>query len=90
MNQYLTGVAIIFGLILLGLVIPGIKFISEAILKFFLEGLFALFRHKWTFVVWFFKTLSSSHMRVLRHATVSRDEIDPTQKVRRKAMGYDD
>lgn len=90
MNQIVTYVAIGGGLLLIALLIPGLKLIAEAILKVTLEFTYSVFRHKGSFIVWFFKTIVSDHMRVLRHATRSRDEIDPTNKVRRKAKGYED
>lgn len=90
MNQVLTYIAIGGGLLLLSLLIPGLKLVAEAILKVSMEFFFSLFRHKGSFVVWFLKTIVSDHSRVLRHATTSRDIIDPTIKVKRQTQGYED
>ena len=90
MNQYLTYIAIGFGLLLVALVVPGLKVIAEAIFKALFEMLTELFKHKGTFVIWIIKTLTSDHVRVFQHASQSRDVIDPTQKIRRKAEGYED
>lgn len=90
MNQYLFYIAIGFGVLLVALVVPGLKVIAEAIFKALFELLGELVKHKGTFVVWIVKTLTSDHIRVLQHASQSRDSIDPTQKIRRKAEGYDD
>ncbi len=90
MNQYLTYILIGFGLLLVALVVPGVKVIAEAIFKALFELLGELVKHKGTFVVWLVKTLFADHARVLRHASQSRDSIDPTQKIRRKAEGYED
>lgn len=90
MNQYLFYIAIGFGILLVALVIPGLKVIAEAIFKALFELLGELIKHKGTFIVWIIKTLTSDHIRVIQHATQSRDTIDPTQKIRRKAEGYED
>lgn len=90
MNQYLTYIAIGFGLLLVALIVPGLKVIAEAIFKALFEVLGELLKHKGTFIVWFIKTLSADHMRVFQHASQARDVIDPTQKIRRKAEGYED
>lgn len=90
MNQYLLYIAIGFGVLLVALIVPGLKVIAEAIFKALFELLGELLKHKGTFVVWIIKTLSSDHMRILQHAAQSRDTIDPTQKIRRKAEGYED
>lgn len=90
MNQYLLYIAIGFGVLLVALIVPGLKVIAEAIFKALFELLGEMLKHKGTFVVWIVKTLSSDHMRILQHAVQSRDTIDPTQKIRRKAEGYED
>jgi hypothetical protein len=90
MNQYLFYLAIGFGILLVALVVPGLKVIAEAIFKALFELLGELIKHKGTFLVWIIKTLSSDHIRIMQHATQSRDTIDPTQKIRRKAEGYED
>ncbi|MBU9199817.1 hypothetical protein KTD31_00190 [Burkholderia multivorans] len=90
MNEYLAYIAIGFGLLLVSLVVPGLKVIAEAIFKALFELITELFKHKATFIVWIIKTLSSDHVRVIQHATQARDVIDPTQKIRRKAEGYED
>ncbi len=90
MNQYLLYIAIGFGVLLVALIVPGLKVIAEAIFKALFELLGELLKHKGTFVVWIIKTLSSDHMRILQHAVQARDTIDPTQKIRRKAEGYED
>lgn len=90
MNQYLAYIAIGFGILLLSLLVPGLKVIGEAIFKALFELIGLLFKHKANFFVWIIKTLTSDHMRVLEHATKSRETIDPTQKIRRKAEGYED
>lgn len=90
MNQYLVYIAIGLGLLLVALVVPGLKVIAEAIFKALFELIGELIKHKGTFLVWLVKTLFSDHTRVFYHATQSRDTIDPTQKIRRKAEGYED
>lgn len=90
MNQYLVYLAIGFGLLLVALVVPGLKVIAEALFKALFELLGELLKHKGTFLIWLIKTLFSDHARVLQHALQSRDVLDPTQKIRRKAQGYDD
>lgn len=90
MNEYLLYLAIGFGILLVALIIPGIKIIAEAILKLLIDFLTEVLKHKSTFVIWAIKTLASDHMRMLQHATQSRDSIDPTQRIRRKAEGYED
>lgn len=90
MNQYLFYTAIGFGILLVALVVPGLKVIAEAIFKALFELMGELIKHKGTFAVWIVKTLMSDHFRVIQHASQSRDSIDPTQKIRRKAEGYED
>lgn len=90
MNQYLVYLAIGFGILLVALVVPGLKVIAEAIFKALFELMTEMLKHKGTFAVWIVKTLSSDHIRVIQHAMQSRDTIDPTQKIRRKAEGYED
>jgi hypothetical protein len=90
MNQYLFYIAIAFGLLLVALVVPGLKVIAEALFKAMFELLGELVKHKGTFMVWIIKTLTGDHMRVIKHAMQSRDTLDPTQKIRRKAEGYED
>jgi hypothetical protein len=90
MNQYLFYIAIGFGILLVALVVPGLKVIAEAVFKALFELLGELIKHKGTFLVWIIKTLSSDHIRVMQHASQARDTIDPTQKIRRKAEGYED
>lgn len=90
MNEYLFYAAIALGVLLVALLVPGLKVLAEAVLKSLGEFLGELLKHKMTFVVWAVKTLFSDHARVLKHAVKSRYEIDPTQRIRRKADGYDD
>lgn len=90
MNEILFYLAIGAGLTLLTLLVPGLKLIGETFLKLLIEGAMGIFRHQGNFLIWFIKTLSSDHIRILKHATTRRDELDPTQKVRRKAQGYVD
>jgi len=90
MNQYLMYIGIGFGVLLVCLVIPGVKILAEAIFKGIVEFTTEMLKHKSTFIIWFIKTLASDHMRILQHATQARDTIDPTQRIRRKAMGYED
>lgn len=90
MNQYLMYIAIGFGILLVALVVPGLKVIAEALFKALFELLSELVKHKGTFIVWIIKTLTADHLRVLQHATQSRNTLDPTQKIRRKAQGYED
>lgn len=90
MNEYLLYLVIGFGILLVALIIPGIKIIAEALLKLLLDFLTEVVKHKSTFVIWIIKTLASDHMRLIQHATQSRDVIDPTQRIRRKAEGYED
>lgn len=89
MNQYLVYLLIGVGILLVCLVIPGLKVIAEGVIKLFMEFFVEVIKHKWTFVIWLIKTLVGDHFRLLVHATKPRDEIDPTQKIRRKAKGYD-
>ena len=90
MNQYLTYAAIAFAILVVALVVPGLKVIAEAIFKLFFELVTETVKHKGTFVIWTIKTLAGDHVRVMQHATQSRDSLDPTQKIRRKAEGYED
>lgn len=90
MNQYLIYIGIGFAVLIVCLIIPGVKIIAEAIFKGIVEMATELFKHKSTFIIWFIKTLASDHLRVIQHATQARDTIDPTQSIRRKALGYDD
>lgn len=90
MNQYLAYLAIGVGVLLLSLLVPGLKIIAEGIIKALVEFIVEIFKHKGTFMVWLVKTLVSDHVRLLQHAVKSRDTLDPTQKVRRAAEGYDD
>lgn len=90
MNQYLFYAGVAVAILLVCLVIPGLKIIAEAILKGVIEFLTELLKHKSTFIIWFIKTLFADHFLLLRHATTARDTIDPTQRIRRAAMGYDD
>ena len=90
MNQYLLYGAIGVGCLLLALLVPGVKVLAELILKGLITISGELLKHKATFWVWFIKTLTADHSRVFKHATQKRDEIDPTQKIRRSAEGYDD
>ena len=90
MSDYLIYLGVGLGALLLALIIPGIKVLAEALLKLFFELFVGLFKHKGNFVIWFIKTLFSDHARIFKHALTARDEIDPTQKIRRKAQGYED
>lgn len=90
MNQYLMYLAIGIGILMLALIVPGLKIIAEAILKAIMEFFVELLKHKGTFLIWLVKTLASDHARILQHASQSRYEIDPTEKIKRKAEGYED
>lgn len=90
MNQYLLYLVIGVGVLLVALVVPGLKVIAEAIFKVLFELLTELVKHKGTFLIWLIKTLTADHGRVVRHASQTRDSLDPTQKIRRKAEGYDE
>lgn len=90
MNEYLLYAAIGFGLLLVSLVVPGLKVVAEAIFKLLMDLFVEIFKHKGTFVIWFIKTLANDHVALLTHSAKARDEIDPTQRIRRKAKGYDD
>lgn len=90
MNKYLVYLAIGFGILLVALVVPGLKVIAEALFKAIFELISELVKHKGTFLVWIVKTLTADHIRVFKHATQSRNTLDPTQKIRRKAEGYED
>lgn len=89
MNQYLVYAAIGVGLLLVALVVPGLKVIAEAILKLLLEFFVEILKRKGTFFVWIVKTLTGDHVRVLQHAMQVRDTLDPTEKIRREAEGYE-
>lgn len=89
MNQYLSYAAIGLGLLLVALVVPGLKVVAEAILKLLLDFIVEVFKHKGTFLVWLIKTLTGDHVRVFQHAVQSRDTMDPTEKIRREAEGYE-
>lgn len=89
MNQYLTYIAIGIGLLFLSLLIPGLKIIAEGIIKTVFEFFVEILKHKGTFAIWFIKTLIDDHVRILQHMVQPQDVIDPTQKVRRAAEGYD-
>ncbi|RQR65708.1 hypothetical protein [Burkholderia ambifaria] len=89
MNQYLSYAAIGLGLLLVALVVPGLKVVAEAILKLLLDFIVEVFKHKGTFLVWLIKTLTGDHMRVFQNAVQSRDTMDPTEKIRREAEGYE-
>ncbi len=90
MNQYLTYVAIGLGILMLALVIPGLKVIAEALLKAIMEFFVELLKHKGTFLIWVVKTLSGDHARLIEHAVKSRYDLDPTEKIKRQAEGYED
>ena len=90
MNQYLYYIAIGFGILLVMMLIPGIKVVAEWILKTILDLFVEVFKHKGTFMVWLVKTVVGDHGRVFRHASTARDELDPTQKIRRAEAGYED
>lgn len=90
MNEYLTYLAIGAGVLFLSLLVPGLKVVAEGIIKALFEFLVELVKHKGTFVIWGIKTLAGDHARVLQHAFQAQDDLDPTQKVRRAAEGYDD
>lgn len=89
MNQYALYGLLGLGILILSLVIPGVKVVSEALFKALMAFLVEILKHKGTFMVWFIKTITSDHLRVLQHATMARDALDPTQKIRRKAAGFD-
>ena len=90
MNQYLVYFAIGIGLLLVALVVPGLKVLAEAILKLLLEVFVEIFKRKGMFIVWLVKTLAGDHMRLIQHATQDRDTLDPTEKIRREAEGYEE
>lgn len=90
MNQYLMYAAIGLGILMLALVIPGLKVIAEVLLKGIMEFFVELLKHKGTFLIWVIKTLSGDHARLIQHAVTSRDELDPTEKIKRQAEGYED
>jgi hypothetical protein len=89
MNEYLTYAGVALAILFVGLFIPGVKLFAEYMLKMVLEGLGFLLRSKGSVIIWLVKTLVADHARVMRHATVARDEIDPTQAIKRKQEGYD-
>lgn len=90
MNEYYIYLLIGLGVLLAALVVPGLKVIAEGILKLLMDFFIEIFKHKGTFFVWFVKTLVADHVALLMHAIKKRDDIDPTQKIRRKAKGYED
>lgn len=90
MNQYMTYIALGFGVLFLSLLVPGLKVIAEAILKGLMSFLGEILKHKGTFMVWLVKTIIADHARVFQHATRTKDDLDPTQKVRRAAEGRGD
>lgn len=90
MNQLLIYSLIAIGGLLVALMIPGVKVIAEMVLKGLVELMGNLLKHKSSFLIWAVKTLISDHVRLFEHAIQARDTIDPTQKIRRKVMGYDD
>lgn len=90
MNEYVVYSGIAALLLVASLTVPGLKIIAEALFKGFVDLVTELIKHKSTFIIWFIKTLASDHARLLEHATQSRESIDPTQSIRRKALGYDD
>lgn len=90
MNQYLIYGAMGLGALVLALLIPGVKVLAELLLKGLVSLTTELLKHKGTFFVWFVKTLGADHVRIVKHAIQKRDELDPTQKIRRQAAGYED
>ena len=67
------------------LLVPGLSIIAQALIKLAFDFVVELVKHKGTFIVWLVKTLLSDHKRVIRHALLSKDSLDPTQKVRNSA-----
>lgn len=90
MNEILVYAAIGFAALLLAMVVPGLKVIAEAVFKLVVDFFVEIFKHKSTFLIWFVKTLMADHLALFIHAVKKRDEIDPTQKIRRQAKGYED
>lgn len=90
MNQILVYVGIGFAVLFLAMVVPGLKVIAEGILKLLMDFFVEIFKHKSTFFIWFVKTLVADHIALFMHAIKKRDDIDPTQKIRRQAKGYED
>ncbi|GBG14426.1 molybdopterin oxidoreductase [Novimethylophilus kurashikiensis] len=90
MNEYLTYIAIGVGILFLSLLVPGLKMVAEGIIKAGVDFIIEIMKHKATFLIWGIKTLVGDHARVLQHAFQSQDTLDPTQRVRRAAEGYDE
>ena len=74
----------------LAYMIPFTSTPTEWIIKGIGFILLELLKHKMSFLIWFFKTISADHSRVFQHAFQSEEDIDPTQKIKRKAKGYAD
>lgn len=85
MNEYLTYIGIGAGLLLVSLLIPGIKVLTEPIAKGIMEIVIEVFKHKGSFVIWFIKTIYQDHLLIFRHMLTSKDTLDPTQRVREEA-----
>ncbi|WP_087866174.1 hypothetical protein [Comamonas thiooxydans] len=90
MNEFFFYGLIGVGVVLVLMVVPGTKVLGEALLKLLIDFIAELLKHKSSFVVWALKTLVSDHYRIIQHAFTSRDTLDPTQRIRRKQMGYED
>lgn len=90
MNEFFFYGLIGVGVVLVLMVVPGTKVLGEALLKLLIDFIAELLKHKSSFVVWALKTLVSDHYRIIQHAVTSRDTLDPTQRIRRKQMGYED
>lgn len=74
----------------LAYIIPFTSGPTELLIKGLGFILMKLLEHKISFLIWFFKTISADHARVLQHASQTEEDIDPTQKIRRQAKGYAD
>ena len=75
------------GALALAYVFPLTSALTELVLKGLGMALLEIFKQKLAFIVWFIKTLSADHSRVMQHAFQSEDDIDPTQRIRRQAAG---
>jgi hypothetical protein len=90
MNQYLAYIGIGLGILLVCMVIPGLKVVSEAIFKLLFEFIVEVVKRKASFWVWLIKTLVGDHGRLFMHALQTRETLDPTEQIRLEAEGYTD
>lgn len=67
--------------------IPGLEHLVKPVIDLVFSLIKVICENFWSWVIWLFKLLWSSHAELLQHLVLSAESIDPSVAIKEKAEG---